>query len=138
MLEVGTGSGYQAAVIHQIVGEVWSLEIVGELAAEASTTLRELGYDHAHVRHANGYLGWPEHAPFDAILVTAAPPEVPSALLEQLKDGGRLVVPVGAGNQILEVHTRKGDGFQKERIFGVRFVPMLERARFGTGVADPE
>ena len=135
VLEVGTGSGYQAAIIHEIAGEVWSLEIVGELATEANATLRELGYEHAHVRHANGYLGWPEQAPFDAIIVTAAPPEVPSALLAQLKDGGRLVIPVGVGAQTLEVHTRTGDSFERQRSIGVRFVPMVERARSGTGVS---
>jgi protein-L-isoaspartate(D-aspartate) O-methyltransferase len=136
VLEVGTGSGYQAAIIHEIAGGVWSLEIVGELADEARTTLRALGYEQAHVRHANGYLGWPEQAPFDAIIVTAAPPEVPSALLEQLKDGGRLVIPVGVGAQTLEVYTRRGDDFEMQRSFGVRFVPMVERARSGTGVPE--
>ena len=136
VLEVGTGSGYQAAVIHQITGEVFSLEIVGELAKSAQETLALLGYDKAHVRHANGYLGWPEEAPFDAILVTAAPPEVPKALLDQLVEGGRLVVPVGTGAQTLEVHTRRGDRFTREAVFGVRFVPMVERARSGTGVGE--
>ena len=136
VLEVGTGSGYQAAVIHEIAGEVFSLEIVGELAESARKTLTELGYDKAHVRHANGYLGWPEEAPFDAILVTAAPPEVPRALLEQLVEGGRLVLPVGSGMQMLEVHTRDGQRFTSESVFPVRFVPMVRRAREGTGVAE--
>ena len=136
VLEVGTGSGYQAAVIHEIAGEVFSLEIVGELAESARKTLTELGYDKAHIRHANGYLGWPEEAPFDAILVTAAPPEVPRALLEQLVEGGRLVLPVGSGMQMLEVHTRHGQRFTSESVFPVRFVPMVQRAREGTGVAE--
>ena len=106
-----------------------------ELAASARKTLDLLGYDKAHVRHANGYLGWPEEAPFDAILVTAAPPEVPKALLEQLVEGGRLVLPVGSGTQMLQVHTREGQQFTSESVFPVRFVPMVQRAREGTGVS---
>lgn len=136
VLEIGTGSGYQAAVIDEIAGEVYSIEIVGELAKSASETLERLGYDKAHIRHGNGYEGWPEQAPFDAILVTAAPPEVPSALLEQLAINGRLVVPVGEHFQQLEVHTRTKDGIRRESVFAVRFVPMVERARYGTGPED--
>jgi protein-L-isoaspartate(D-aspartate) O-methyltransferase len=125
VLEIGTGSGYQAAVIHEIVGEVYSIEIIEELAQLAEQTLRQLGYDSAHLRHGDGYRGWPEEAPFDAILVTAAPPEVPRALLEQLAVGGHLVVPVGEFFQQLERHTRTPEGIEKEVIFGVRFVPMV-------------
>jgi len=125
VLEIGTGSGYQAAVIHEIVGEVYSIEIIEELAQRAEKTLRGLGYDSAHVRHGDGYLGWPEEAPFDAILVTAAPPEVPRALLEQLSMGGHMVIPVGEFYQQLERHTRTSKGIEREVIFDVRFVPMV-------------
>lgn len=136
VLEVGTGSGYQAAILHEIAGEVFSLEIVAELAERARLTLAAQGYSKAHVRHANGYLGWPEEAPFDAIVVTAAPAQVPRALLLQLKQGGRLVVPVGTGSQMLEVHTRTQDGFARETIFPVRFVPMIDRPLPGTGIGS--
>ena len=125
VLEIGTGSGYQAAVIHELAGEVYSIEIIEELAQLAAQTLRRLGYDSAHLRHGDGYRGWPEAAPFDAIVVTAAPPEVPSALLDQLAVGGHLVVPVGEFYQQLERHTRTAEGIKEEVIFGVRFVPMV-------------
>ena len=95
VLEIGTGSGYAAAVLGEIAEEVYSIEIVPELAERARTTLDELGYENVHVRTGNGYLGWPEQAPFDAILVTAAPPEIPHTLVEQLAVGGKMVVPVG-------------------------------------------
>jgi protein-L-isoaspartate(D-aspartate) O-methyltransferase len=124
VLEVGTGSGYQAAVLHEIAGEIYSIEIVEALAGRSADLLERLGYESAHVRHGDGYRGWKEFAPFDAILVTAAPTRVPEPLLEQLREGGRLVVPVGEWYQELEVHTRTADGFRREKVFPVRFVPM--------------
>jgi protein-L-isoaspartate(D-aspartate) O-methyltransferase len=129
VLEVGTGSGYQAAVLAALGAEVWSIEIVAPLAREAAATLARLGVGGVHVRHGDGYRGWPEAAPFDAILVTAAAPRVPPALIEQLRPGGRLVIPVGEGEQELEVHTRTEHGVEVERIFPVRFVPMTGEVR---------
>jgi len=125
VLEVGTGSGYQAAVLAELAGEVFTIEIVEPLAERARETLARLGYTNVHVRHGDGYAGWPEEAPFDAIVVTAAPPEVPPALREQLAVGGRLVVPVGRDWQELEVHTRTEDGWEVREVFPVRFVPMV-------------
>jgi protein-L-isoaspartate(D-aspartate) O-methyltransferase len=129
VLEVGTGSGYQAAVLAEVAKEVYSIEIVEPLAKAAEATLRRLGYDRVHVRHGDGYRGWREAAPFDAILVTAAPDTVPPSLLEQLAPGGRLVIPVGRGIQRLEVHRRTGTGIEVERIAPVRFVPMTGEAQ---------
>jgi protein-L-isoaspartate(D-aspartate) O-methyltransferase len=129
VLEVGTGSGYQAAVVHEVAGSVYTIEIIEPLAQRASKTLRRLGYTAAEVRHGDGYRGWPEMAPFDAIIVTAAPAEVPKPLLEQLVVGGRLVIPVGNWSQQLEVHTRTPDGIAVERVYPVRFVPMTGEAR---------
>jgi len=131
VLEVGTGSGYQAAVLAELGAEVWSIEIHAELAAGAAVTLRELGYGEArvHLRVGDGWAGWPEAAPFDAILVTAAPSVVPPALLEQLADGGHLVIPVGLQYQELRVMTRMADGsVRTETAFPVRFVPMTGTA----------
>ncbi len=124
VLEVGTGSGYQAAVLQEVAGEVFSIEIVPELAQHARTLLPRLGYGEIHLREGDGYQGWPDTAPFDAILVTAAPPEVPEPLIEQLAVGGRLVVPVGRWNQQLVVLTKSETGVEREVIFPVRFVPM--------------
>jgi protein-L-isoaspartate(D-aspartate) O-methyltransferase len=129
VLEIGTGSGYQAAVIHEIAGGVRSIEIVEPLAREAAQTLSRLGYSRAEVRHADGYRGWPEAAPFDAIVVTAAPERIPQPLLDQLAPGGRLVIPVGGISQQLEVHTRGADGISVERVLPVRFVPMTGEIR---------
>ena len=129
VLEVGTGSGYQAAVLGRLCREVYSIEIVEPLARQAAETLSRLGFDHVQVRHGDGYRGWPDAAPFDAILVTAAAPRVPEPLLEQLAPGGRLVIPVGDATQQLEVHTRGPDGFRVETVFPVRFVPMTGEVR---------
>jgi len=128
VLEVGAGSGYEAAGVHEIAGSVRSIEIVEPLAGEAAETLARLGYAKAEVRHGDGYRGWPEAAPFDAILVTAAPEHVPQPLLDQLAPGGRLVIPVGGFLQQLEVHTRTPEGIRVERVLPVRFVPMTGEA----------
>ena len=127
VLEIGTGSAYQAAVLGELARAVYTIEIIPELATRAQTTLQSLGYTNVTVRLGDGYAGWPEHAPFDAIVVTAAPPEVPAALKSQLKVGGRLVVPVGVGDQELLVVERTADGFTEKYLMGVRFVPMVPR-----------
>ena len=129
ILEVGTGSGYQAAVLAQLVAEVHSIEIVPSLAETARRVLSELGYDNVRVIVGDGFGGLPEQAPFDGIMVTAAPAQVPAPLLQQLKVGGRLVIPVGEREQTLQVHTRVEDGFEVETLFDVRFVPMTGRAQ---------
>ena len=129
VLEIGTGSAYQAAVLGELAREVYTIEVVPELAARARTLLEELGYTNVHTRLGDGYLGWPEHAPFDAIVVTAAPPAVPEALKQQLKVGGRLVVPVGTHDQELLVIRRTPDGFEERRLMPVRFVPMVPGER---------
>jgi protein-L-isoaspartate(D-aspartate) O-methyltransferase len=124
VLEIGTGSGYQAAVLAELAGEVYTIEIVAPLAERARATLEELGYANVHVRAGNGYLGWPEAAPFDRIIVTAAPDEVPPVLVEQLKVDGLMVVPVGVGEQILQVLRKTPQGMVTVRTLPVRFVPM--------------
>lgn len=125
VLEIGTGSGYQAAVLAACGAEVWTIEIVPPLAEQAAATLARLGYDRVHVRAGDGSHGWPDQAPFDAILVTAAPEELPQALRAQLAPGGRLVAPIGADDdQTLQVHHRTDEGFRVERVAAVRFVPM--------------
>jgi protein-L-isoaspartate(D-aspartate) O-methyltransferase len=130
VLEVGTGSGYHAAVLSRVAGSVYSMEIVPALGAEAAATLARLGYGNVHVRVGDGYQGWPEEAPFDAILLTAAPPEVPAPLLAQLKPGGRLVAPVGTAWQELRVLTKRPDGTVETRnVLPVRFVPMTGEAQ---------
>jgi protein-L-isoaspartate(D-aspartate) O-methyltransferase len=130
VLEIGTGSGYGAAVLSQMAAHVYTIEILDELAKRSEATLKRLGYDNVTVRSGDGYRGWPEHAPFDAIVVTAAPPKVPEPLKQQLKVGGRLVLPVGerGGRQELRVITRTRQGYRDERVFGVRFVPMTGEA----------
>jgi protein-L-isoaspartate(D-aspartate) O-methyltransferase len=129
VLEIGTGSGYQAAVLSRVSGQVFSIEIVPELAARARETLSRLGYDNVQVRVGDGYRGWPEAAPFDGILLTAAPRAVPPPLVAQLKPGGRMVVPVGTFDQDLIVLTKNPDGTVKqEKVLPVRFVPMTGEA----------
>ena len=124
VLEVGTGSGYQTAVLAELAAEVYTIELVEPLGRAAESTLRRLGYDRVHVRVGDATNGWPEAAPFDAIIVTAAPRRVPPALVAQLGTDGRLVAPVGRFLQRLEVHRRTSRGITIERSIGVRFVPM--------------
>lgn len=126
VLEIGTGSGYQAAVLGELASEVYTIEIVPELAARARRTLKALGRANVFVREGDGWAGWPEKAPFDAIMVTAAPEQVPPALVEQLKSGGRMVIPLGpAGDQELVVLTKTSSGLKEEKVFPVRFVPFV-------------
>jgi len=127
ILEVGTGSGYQTAVLSQLVRKVYSMERIDELADEATARLQRLHYDNVEVRHGDGYFGWPEHAPFDGIIVTAAAPHVPQPLVEQLRPGARLVIPVGGvfSAQQLIVVERGPDGRVHSRdVLGVAFVPL--------------
>jgi protein-L-isoaspartate(D-aspartate) O-methyltransferase len=127
VLEVGTGSGYQTAVLAEMGAEVWSLEVVPELAGRATRTLAALGYDRVHLRTASGYAGWPDAAPFDRIILTAAPTDVPPALLDQLADGGRLVAPVGTIDaQHIVIIDRHGGGISRHDSMGVQFVVMKE------------
>lgn len=132
VLEVGTGSGYQAAVLSRLAGQVYSIELIPELAAAARATLANLGYRNVQVRTGDGYQGWPEAAPFDAIMVTAAPEQVPEALVRQLKRGGRMVVPVGetfATQQLLLIEkSRDSDETITRTMLPVRFVPMVHPA----------
>jgi protein-L-isoaspartate(D-aspartate) O-methyltransferase len=125
VLEIGTGSGYQAAVLSLLVKDVYSIEIVKDLGEAAAERLEQLGYGNVHVLIGDGYLGWPEHAPFDAIIVTAAPPEIPKALVEQLAEGGRMVIPVGTSYQELLLVEKKDGKVTKRVITVVRFVPMV-------------
>lgn len=125
VLEIGTGSGYQAAVLGELAAEVFSIEIVAPLGERAAVVLGELGYDNVRVRIGDGHEGWPEEAPFDAILVACAPEAVPPALMEQLKEGGRMVIPVGSQNFQELVMLRKRSGrVERESLVPVRFVPM--------------
>jgi len=129
VLEIGTGSGYQAAVLSELAGRVYSMEIVPELASRSAALLKELGYSNVTVRLGDGYLGWPEQAPFDRIILTAAPSEVPATLLSQLKPGGRLVAPVGStpSSQELVLIEKGADGKIRRRpILPVMFVPMVQ------------
>ena len=129
VLEIGTGSGYQAAVLSLLAGQVDTIEIVEPLATRAAALLQALGYRNVTVRAGDGYRGWPERAPFDAILVTAAPKEIPQPLLDQLAVGGRLVAPVGEGDQELVVVERTAAGLQRRAVIPVRFVPMTGEAQ---------
>ena len=128
VLEVGTGSGYQAAVLAEVAKQVYSIEVIESLGRSAAARLAGLGYRNVEVRVGDGYQGWPEKAPFDGILVTAAAPQVPPALVAQLKTGGRLVIPVGGSDDIqyLKVLTKRGDGgYDERRVLPVRFVPLV-------------
>lgn len=126
VLEVGTGCGYQTAVLARLSGEVWSVERIKPLLDRARANLKALKLRNVHLKHADGSLGWPEKGPFDAIITTAAPQQVPKELLEQLADGGRLVIPVGnGGHQELKLITRNGNDFEEETLNLVRFVPLL-------------
>ena len=124
VLEIGTGSGYQAAVLAEMTDRIYSIEILPELAEQARNRLPQLGYETIRVRTGNGYLGWPEEAPFDAIVVTAAPDEIPQALVDQLALGGRMIIPVGTDRQEMVVITRTPRGIIEKRTLAVRFVPM--------------
>lgn len=124
VLEIGTGSGYQAAVLGEIVRDVFTIEIVPTLARQAARTLETLGYENVHVREGDGYRGWPEQAPFDGIVVTAAPRTIPRPLLDQLAMNGRMIVPVGDWTQELVILTRTPEGIIEQRTIPVRFVPM--------------
>lgn len=124
VLEIGTGSGYQAAVLGEVVKEVYTVEIIPELAERARQTLSELGYKNIHVKTGNGYQGWAEHAPYDRIVVTAAPDHIPEALVNQLALNGKMVIPVGTSTQEIVVITKTQDGLIEKRTIPVRFVPM--------------
>ncbi len=133
VLEVGTGSGYQAAVLAHLVKHVYTIEILPPLAESAEKLLEKLGYDNVTVRCGDGYQGWPEYAPFDGIIVTCAPEEIPQPLQEQLKEGGRMVIPVGPGNEIQQLYLleKRHGTINKTAVLPVRFVPM-------TGEAQPQ
>lgn len=132
VLEIGTGSGYQAAVLSGLVKEVFSIEIVEPLAKRAEVDLRRLGFTNVFVRAGDGYAGWPQHAPFDVIIVTCAPDQIPQPLVEQLKEGGRMVIPVGPDGGVQELYLleKRGGEVLRKSILPVRFVPMT-RARQG-------
>jgi protein-L-isoaspartate(D-aspartate) O-methyltransferase len=128
VLEIGTGSGYQAAILAEIASQVFSIEIIPSLGEEARKRLKELGYGNIEIRIGDGYRGWPEKAPFDAIVVTAAAPRIPPALVAQLKPGGRMVIPVGDDHEIqhLTLITKRADGgYDEKRVLPVRFVPLV-------------
>jgi protein-L-isoaspartate(D-aspartate) O-methyltransferase len=128
VLEIGTGSGYQAAVLAEIVPEVYTIEILAELGEQAATVLKRLGYKNIHFLIGDGYAGWPEHAPFDRIIVTAAPRKIPQPLIDQLKEGGLLVCPVGRPDQDLIVLKKGKDGITRRSTIPVRFVTMTGKA----------
>ena len=130
VLEIGTGSGYQAAVLAELAGDVYSIEIIEPLAKTAEATLRRLGYKNVQVKAGDGYKGWPEHAPFDAITVTCAPDHVPQPLIDQLKEGGRMIIPVGGfGDQELYLLEKKNGELERRAVLPVRFVPMTGEAQ---------
>jgi protein-L-isoaspartate(D-aspartate) O-methyltransferase len=131
VLEIGTGSGYHAAVLSRIAREVYSIEIVEPVASQASKRLSVLGYHNVEVRVGDGYRGWPEKAPFDAILLSAAPAQIPKPLLDQLREGGKMVAPVGGFFQDLQVITKTADGLEKRTIIPVRLSPMKGKAQNG-------
>jgi len=126
VLEIGTGSGYQAAVLAEIAGEVYTIERIKPLAELSAKRLKDMGYGNVKVKWGDGYKGWEEFAPYDVIIVTAAPPDMPGELQSQLKEGGRMIVPVGRFYQELVLVTRTDSGFERKRLLPVRFVPMLK------------
>ena len=131
VLEIGTGSGYQAAVLAEIVKEVYTIEIREGLSKKAESRLKEMGYDNVKVKHADGYFGWPEHAPFDAIIITAAANHMAPPLIKQLKQGGRLIIPLGSTTfyQVLTLVRKKKDGLELLQMGPVSFVPMTGEVR---------
>jgi protein-L-isoaspartate(D-aspartate) O-methyltransferase len=130
VLEIGSGSGYQAAILGELVAEIYTIEIVEPLAKSAEATLQRLGYNNVHTKVGDGYKGWPEEAPFDAIIVTCAPEKVPQPLVDQLKDGGRMVIPVGERfAQQLYLLEKKNGQLKESATLPVRFVPMLREAK---------
>lgn len=131
VLEVGTGTGYHAAILSRIARDVYSIEIDSTAAAQARRRLAGLGYPNVHVRHGDGYQGWPDKAPFDAILLSVAPPHIPKPLIDQLRVGGKMVVPVGGFFQDLLVITKSADGLEKSRVIPVRLAPMAGKVRDG-------
>ncbi len=130
VLEIGTGSGYQAAILGELVAQVYSIEIVEPLGKRAATTLERLGYRNVHVRIGDGYKGWPEHAPYDAVIVTCAPDHVPLPLIEQTKEGGRIIIPVGSAGGVQELYLleKKNGELKRRSVLPVRFVPMTGKA----------
>jgi protein-L-isoaspartate(D-aspartate) O-methyltransferase len=131
VLEIGTGSGYQTAVLAEIAAEVYTVEIIEPLAQRARKVLERLGYGNIKYRVGDGAAGWPEHAPFDAIMVTAAPEKALHGLMKQLADGGRMIAPVGGFIQNLHLTTRDDDSFDDKRLISVRFVPLTGEAAEG-------
>ena len=129
VLEIGTGSGYQAAILAELAKEVYTIEIVTPLADRARSTLDGLGYTNVRIKAGNGYLGWPEHAPYDRVMVTAAPDDVPRALVEQLRVGGLMAIPVGTVEQELRILRRTDTGLETLRTLPVRFVPMVGKPK---------
>lgn len=130
VLEIGTGSGYQAAILAELVADVYSIEIIEPLGKSAEATLQRLGYKNVHVKVGDGYKGWPEHAPFDAVIVTCAPEHVPQPLIDQLKEGGRMIIPVGGpGDQDLYLLEKEKGELRRRAVSPVRFVPMTGEAR---------
>lgn len=127
VLEIGTGSGYQAAVLAELADVVYTIEILDELCISSEKLLSKLRYKNISVKCGDGYQGWEEHAPYDAIIVTAAPPQIPRKLVEQLKEGGRMIIPVGSFDQELVLITKTRSGIQKKSLIPVRFVPMIEK-----------
>jgi len=138
VLEIGIGFGYQAVILAELAAEVYTIEIVAFLAARAQVTVAELGYRNIHVRAGDGYLGWPEAAPFDAIIVTCAPEQVPQPLIDQLKDGGRMIIPVGPiYDQELVLLRKQGGRIKRQAVLPVRFVPMTGQAEHESSSPKP-
>ncbi len=129
VLEIGTGSGYQAAILAELAKEVYTIEIVGPLADRARSTVGNLGYTNVWIKTGNGYLGWPEHAPYDRVMVTAAPAEVPRPLVDQLRVGGLMAIPVGTFDQELRILRKTRTGLETLRTLPVRFVPMVGKPK---------